>query len=69
MGNIDPTLYGRIMLERKQAEQLYNLKRLEIAFERYKKRIKTIEEQEHTDKKGELKDGNFGKDHKHYQIL
>ena len=50
MDNIDPTLYGRILLARKQAEQLYNIKRLEIAFERYKKRIKTIEEQEHTDK-------------------
>ena len=36
MCNIDPTLYGHIMLEREQAE---------LAFERYKKLIKMIEEQ------------------------
>ena len=44
MRNIDPTLYGHIMLEREQAE---------LAFERYKKLIKMIEEQECTDKKRE----------------
>ena len=52
MYNVDPTLYGRIMLERKQVEQLYNMKRMEIAFKRYKKRVKTIEEQEFGSKSG-----------------
>ena len=56
MYNINSILYGRIMLERKQAEQLYNIKRMEIAFEEYKKHIKMIEEQEHADKK-EKKEG------------
>ncbi len=45
---IDPFTYGKMMIERKRAEAEYNRKKLEIAFENYKKRVLEQTESERT---------------------
>lgn len=49
MCNIDPIIYAHVMLKQEQAQLLYDLRRAELTFAEYKKRIK--EQEEHTDKK------------------